>query len=452
MKKLPVLLLALTAGTMAPVQTVCALEEWNVARQNTEMDEPVKQGTAAELPVLNALDQRFIIQTMKPREGEINLEIISPAGKEWQIRRVWFATLDYEGGWTEAEVDKRLDEWTELDAEWAKVTKEQPLENMSLWSFATVLLTIGESKLQYDLTTVNLLDVLYYAAEFEDLEGKEDGPIWVRGKIDYRGCAHAKSFLEGETGLCVAQIDKQEGTVKYWPDEAQADEQVVTWEEEWRLVLAERLTEVETVLNELAPSELSPATLEWILGQQEEKLTSIEKLLSKAVGVSGEIKEAKRLRAKIAALRNWESGNGSGSSGGTGSGPAGNGVGSGEEGGNGASSEVEGGLGSGMNGSDAVGGGADNSGSGGVSGVIAASGVAIAGAEAIEDGLVGDNIGVTVPVENNGEADAVAVEVPKLGGAKAERGWLWWVAGVAMALSLFFVAVLKRKQGKDRQR
>ena len=461
MKKLPILLLALTVGMMTPIQVAYAAREREQRITDDVADEGMEQRKTTELPVLNKLEPMLIFRSIKPRDGLIDFEIASPTGKEWRIQRVWLAAFDYEGGWTEVEVDEQLSAWTELEADWAKATKEQSLTNMALWSFATVAFTIDKSTLRYDLTTMNLPDILYYAVEFKDEKGEEEGPIWVRGKIDYRGCAHARSFLEGETETCVAQVDEQSGTVKYWPSEAQEDEEVVTWEEEWRLVLAERLAEVEVELDRLVPEELLPESLEWVLGQQEDKLTAIEELLAKATGVNEEVKGAERLREKIAALRKTgseidtgagpEAGSGSGSGVGVGSGTSsGAGVGTGtgaDEGSNGDGSGVEGSLGENANGLGAL-----EAEDGGYRDTMIGAG----DVDLIEDGAGMENtIGVAVLAEDAEEVsatDASETEVPKLGGAKAERNWLWWVTGMAAVLSLFFVVVLKRKQGKDRQR
>ena len=182
---------------------------------------------------------------MRPREGEVEVELDISMEPNLKAQRVWFATVDYEKGWTEAEVDAQLENWGGLEVEWTLVTKEQSLAEMFSHAYVTVMLAD-------DLTQVNLLDVLYYAVEFEDLENEGAGSVWMRGKVDYRGCVHAERFERWETGTCVEMIDREAGTVKYLALDATEEEEVITWEEEWRKVLAGRVGNVAAILDGLA--------------------------------------------------------------------------------------------------------------------------------------------------------------------------------------------------------
>lgn len=450
MKKLPVLLLILTVVAM-PVRGAWALEDG------------AEQGTKMELPVVHAFDPLLHIREIRPREGLVEIEVDSPIGRDLQVKRVWIASFDYEKGWTEEEVDGRLDEWTVLEVEWAKVTKEQVLPNMASHSYATIPLNIGESRLQYDLTEVNWPDILYYAAEFKDLEDETAEPIWVKGKADYRGCAHASAFQNWETGICEEVVDWGNMTAKYLPAGATEDERVITWEEEWRLKLAGRLDNIGAILDGLVMAlEMSEEVWDWNLAQEEEKLTAIEGLLAKATGAEAETARAAALRARIETLREREfGGEGNDLEVGGGNGETGDSTG-GEEGPTGGE-----GSGNGSSGEDiggGVSGGALGDGSGDASGGVATGGEAdgesigevlgVVSGEGLREEANGGGEGKDEANEELKEdfVDRGEVEVPKLGEAKSRNGWIWWVLGVSGALAVVFGVILKRKQREDRQR
>lgn len=452
MKKLPVLLLILIVVAM-PVRGAWALEDG------------AEQGTKMELPVVHAFDPLLHIREIRPREGLVEIEVDSPIGRDLQVKRVWVASFDYEKGWTEKEVDEKLDEWTVLEVEWVKVTKEQVLPNMASHSYATIPLNIGESRLQYDLTEVNWPDILYYAAEFKDLEDETAAPIWVKGKADYRGCAHASAFQNWETGICEEVVDWGNMTAKYLPAGATEDERVITWEEEWRLKLAGRLDNIGVILDGLVMApEMSEEVWDWNLTQEEGKLAAIEGLLAKATGAEAETARAAALRARIETLREREfGGEGNDLEVGGGNGETGDSTG-GEEGptggegsGNEAGGEIVSGDGSGdMISGEEPGDGAFGDASGGatIGGGAAGEVLGVVSGEGLREEA---NSGGEGKDEANGEIkeDFVGrgeVEVPKLGEAKSRNGWIWWVLGVSGALAVVFGVILKRKQREDRQR
>lgn len=427
-----------------------------------------------ELPVDNPYDPLFHIWMIDPVSGTVDVEMNSPAGRRLQVRKIWLATVDYENGWTEAEVDERLDGWTELKADWTRVTKEKELTNMALKSYATLGLTIGTSTLRYNLATVNLLDVIYYAAEFEDLDDESGERVWVRGKADYRGCVHATEFATAEATTCTQALNTEAGTLRYLAKGASGEEEVVTWEEEWRQTLAGRLDEIEAVVERMEGEE---EAMEWELDYEEEKLAGVERLLGKATGVDDEVARAEDLRERLAKLRAGEEDNGDegdsgdGPVGGAGiwvGGGAGSGGSSGAGGVSGGSAEVTEVVGD--SGSDAEEGDSAESGEvweerpseGGdavvgsaMTGVAAGQGAGsggemLGGEAAIDDDAV---TGMTEAKAEAGEEAEVGdeAEIPKLGGAKARREWIWWAAGLSGAMVLFLLLGWKRKQRKDGQ-
>lgn len=455
MKKLSVLLLILTLVNLMPANVVSALE----VGEGQSMVDRVEQRATTELPVVHELDQRMHIQAIKPREGLVDIEVTSLIGEQLQAQRIWLATFDYESGWTEEEVDGMLDDWTTLEMDWTKATKEQLFTDALSHFYVTMALTVEGTRLQYDLTVMNLPDVLYYAVEFKDLMNEDAETFWLRGKVDYRGCAHAQRFREGQTGTCAEMVDWNAGTVKYWAEESTEDEEVVTWEEEWRLVLAGRISAVGVVLDGLAMvPDLPKESLAQGLAYEEEKLTKIEALLAKATGVEEEIVEVGRLRERMAKMLNDSSeGVEDGSSNGSGSGTS-------SDDGSGVDSEIIGddgdlssGAGFGSNGNldsnpDFIENVVSDLGSPDFGDLVFSNNSDAAnGSGEAANGAVGDEEG---PNEDSGLANEVKateadVEVPKLGGVKVDMGgWIWWTMGLSGAAALFIVVVLKRKQRK----
>lgn len=455
MKKLSVLLLILTLVNLMPANVVSALE----AGEEQSMTTGVEQGATTELPVMHELDQRMHIQAIKPREGLVDIEVTSPIGEQLQAQRIWLATFDYESGWTEEEADGMLDDWTTLETDWTKATKEQLFTDALSHFYATMALTVEGTRLQYDLTVMNLPDVLYYAVEFKDLMNEDAETFWLRGKVDYRGCAHAQRFREGQTGTCAEMVDWNAGTVKYWAEESTEDEEVVTWEEEWRLVLAGRISAVGVVLDGLAMvPDLPKESLAQGLAYEEEKLTKIEALLAKATGVEEEIVEVGRLRERMAKMLNDSSeGVEDGSSNGSGSGTS-------SDDGSGVDSEIIGddgdlssGAGFGSNGNldsnpDFIENVVSDLGSPDFGDLVFSNNSNTANDhEETVNRTVGDEEGSNedLGLANGAKATEADVEVSKLGGAKVDMGgWIWWTMGLSGAAALFIVVVLNRKQRK----
>lgn len=412
-----------------------------------------------ELPVIHKLDQRMHIQEIKPREGLVDIEVTIPIGEQLETQRIWLATLDYENGWTEAEVDELLDDWTTLKADWTKAVREQKFVNATSHFYATMALTIEGTRLQYDLTAMNLPDVLYYAVEFKDLADEDAETFWVRGKVDYRGCVHAQKFVEWQTGTCVEMVDWGAETAKYWAAGAAEDEEVVTWEEEWRSVLAGRIGEVGAILDGLAMiPDLSKEALAQSLAHEEGKLVQIEALLAKATGVEEEIAEVGRLRERMAKMLDdsseevgkdpsdggdLETSGGSGSEVGTG----------GDSGisGDGSDNGLDGGLDSGFS-SDSAEEVVGDLGSPVFSGgnvVNISEKVVSDAAEDLGDREEDTEADSETILKTEVETAEAEVEVPQLGGVKADRsGWIWWVVGASGVLALFLAVALKRKQRK----
>lgn len=444
MKKLSILLAILMLAGVMPVGCVSALvgggevNETEDIQVESERGIEVEDGRKMVLPVVHELDQRIHIQVIRPREGAVDIEVGSPLGAEWQLQRIWLATFDYENGWTETEVDALLDEWTTLEAEWVKVTKEQVFQNMGLHAYATIPLTIGTSRAQHDLTQVNLADVLYYAAEFKDLADDDAEPMWVRGKVDYRGCVHSQRFEEWATGSCEEVVDWQARTTVYLAAGETEAEEVISWGEEWKRVLGARLDEIGLVLDGIGVLLEVP---EEILEQEEEKLAKIEELLVKVDAAEGELEKVETLRERIEALRQ---GNDSDL----------------VEPGDDLVGDLEAGdteIGENeLGGGDAFGGaGLEVGESSGVMDGIENRIIGVVGSTA----NVQDADGATSEVTDNdmSEADSSIeedmIEVPRLGGTEERSGWIWGLAAaVAGMLSLLSVVVLKRKQGEDRQR
>lgn len=267
-----------------------------------------------------------------------------------------------------------------------------------------------------------------------------------------------------ETGTCVEVTDWDTKTTKYLAADATGEEEVMTWEEEWRLVLAGRLATIVAVLDGLAMiPDLSEEALEQSLVIEEAKLEAIEGLLAKATGVDEEVKEAGKLRERMAKMRSGaseeeENGSSSENGVGSGSGASGGAEGSSESseessGGDsgdvddldGCSSDLTGDLSGSSEGASSPSGSLSSPDFGGVSREPVINNVV----SGIEEVAVGDLEGSGASLEVFAEVEEEA-EVPRLGGAKVVNrgGWIWWMLGISGALTLFLVVALKRKQRK----
>lgn len=196
----------------------------------------------------NVVNKALRFPYLYPLHDYLTVELIPSETRA--LKRLLLVYYDYEAGVTEAEADAGLATLGEDTADWAVVLADEeyrfgmethPLLNMS--GFEVVV----EGKF-----TDNKRDLLYYAAEFGEPKLMEDGStswentVWTRGKYDYRTCIHGEDFdpnLPNYVGIptCFAREDGQGKILVTATHGGEISDNVLSWEEEWRQIQAERL-------------------------------------------------------------------------------------------------------------------------------------------------------------------------------------------------------------------
>lgn len=167
-----------------------------------------------------------------------------------RAQRALIVVRDYEAGVTEAEANERSKTLGVSDEGWYQ----------TLVNNKTVAATNYAPIKDYDLKN-NLSDVLYFAIQFGELTTDANGKkvlqneYWVRGKVDYRKCIHSDLF-DAETMVCAMRINNTKTAVLAATENGEwvmfpEDERVITWEEEWKLALKDKITGLNTQLKHM---------------------------------------------------------------------------------------------------------------------------------------------------------------------------------------------------------
>lgn len=178
------------------------------------------------------------------------------ATKERAMRRLVLAYYDYENGVTEEVADQRLATLGEDDyTDWAVRLAYKEM-NLADHPYLTNL-TGFDVEFEVEMLE-NRTDLIYYAVEYGVPTLTEDGETvwaeteWLRGKLDYRQCVHSVDFdlnLVGSAPTCMTKL-VEPGKNAVWAIGVQdKNEQVITWDEEWREIQYERLA---AIVQELA--------------------------------------------------------------------------------------------------------------------------------------------------------------------------------------------------------
>ena len=178
------------------------------------------------------------------------------ATKERAMRRLVLVYYDYENGVTEEVADQRLATLGEDDySDWAVRLAYKEM-NLADHPHLTNL-TGFDVEFEVEMLE-NRTDLIYYAVEYGVPTLTEDGETewteteWLRGKLDYRQCVHSVDFdlnLVGSAPTCMTKL-VEPGKNAVWTIGVQdKNEQVITWDEEWREIQYERLA---AIVQELA--------------------------------------------------------------------------------------------------------------------------------------------------------------------------------------------------------
>lgn len=209
-----------------------------------------------------------------------------------RAQKLVVAYRDFENGVTEEEADmaaRTLGESASTDL-LTLVEAVQPAQGNTL------------KPLKGKKLTDNLTDIIYFAVQFghENADKNLEDEYWVRGKLDYRNCIHSTVF-EPENMLCTR--DTSTGVVQFLPATQNgdwvtvpSDDQVITWETEWKkeverrlAVMDEWLQHIKTELpdtdstlylmgKELAQLQLSTSKLE-NMAEVDQKMLNLEQTL-----------------------------------------------------------------------------------------------------------------------------------------------------------------------------
>lgn len=211
MKKIPILLLALTLASMGSV---------TLTGRAGAIDE------GENTLVANLYDKRVKFVSVNPVKGSYDVYLEAGYMSGYRVQEMYVATFDHTKV-TMEEADKLAMTLGEEGAStaWTKSRVYRSYASMTVSGFAT------DGVFRTGLLD-NYSDVLYYAVLFVDRSGANGEPIWVRGKLDYRDCIHASSFDEETGTVCYARQtgDIYDFSLSNWM--MGEEEKILSWEEE----------------------------------------------------------------------------------------------------------------------------------------------------------------------------------------------------------------------------
>lgn len=246
MKKLPIILaIVMTAiGGLGGASEAIALEGWESLG-------------VVETNVRNA---DVMVSVLRPEYGSMDLTA-GNLTEEWKITRLILATFDYKSGISMEQADHLatlLGEDEENDSEWTDVYYEYDWGKSGALILG-VSLGRGENFLQK-----NPSDVIYYAVLEENQEDPTVAPKWVRGKWDYRTCAHASKAAGEGIRECSLKYDYTTDGWAFLPaGRTSVEAGIITWEEELKQLGGAELDAIDQLLTDYevfvaAGNEFSP--------------------------------------------------------------------------------------------------------------------------------------------------------------------------------------------------
>lgn len=290
MKKTPILLsmAALTISSLGAVVPVVATNAGRtVSISNLLSNDPISGNsvsllsadTSRDVIFLNPEDQNpfFHLLSIDYKNNQMGIQIYEQG--DWVIKRIIVAYRDYESGVTEDEADQQLGKLgVEDDVIWKTVWDYDANGASDLYRY----IIPKENNKPVSLNE-NLTDVVYYAIEYGHKTGAEwQDNWWTRGKISYRDCTHS-SIFDPETMICT-EGDKGSYKVRMadYTEVEMPTEEIITWDEEWNMVLHKRYEEVRDRLMELRDYLYNTAG---ILDGSDQTLDSLEITLPKTEGM-----------------------------------------------------------------------------------------------------------------------------------------------------------------------
>ncbi len=273
-KKMPIFLASLTLGVtgLGVNWSAGALE--GVQQELMTIAREAADGLSLET---NAADAYLKMNLIKYGAGSANGVVSAPDDGDYYIKKIVVAYMNFSQGVSEEEADENLANLIGSgDPDWNVVSL---YENYLSAAKKTQNISLNRAQTGRDIFA-NKSDILYYAVEFGEIaDGGWANTWWSRGKIDYRSCVHSSVF-DMNTMSCTRVEDG--GVVKYLPQvngsnklvEIPENEEVISWEEEWRDVI---LADYEGVQNEIEQMWGYLNDGPWILDQNDLVLDGILK-------------------------------------------------------------------------------------------------------------------------------------------------------------------------------
>ena len=262
MKKLPLALSTLTLVGSTGLAGGAILQNHSALAQNS----PIVTLAASEnyweqdYVFLDPADglawKNFYLTEVYPAQSKIEMQFGTLAWDGFAIKRSVFAYFDYENGVTEKMADAMLPQLGVDNTGW--------IYSDDARSFSANLGTMNSGTLRFNN---NLTGLLYYA--FQVRRDSDGASFWMRGKVNYRRCTHAKAMdLTNSNFLCRATVttdpSTRANTVTYkvrqntQTIEFADDDPDTTWAEEWIEILRGRADGMKTSLELLRDIFLDP--------------------------------------------------------------------------------------------------------------------------------------------------------------------------------------------------
>ncbi len=205
----------------------------------------------------NGADSRFQITELNLETGKFAYRLAFWDTEGRSMQRTVVATVNYEQGYTESDADTGLELLGIERPKWVRNIDDRTYNSgMTGGAFGDFSLT------NFNLLKNNRLDILYYAVLFANPNNDMVEPIWIRGKLDYRSCAHSTAISDGLTKICSVRFNNATGKFEITPQGSYvAEEAVLTWEEEKKLIVREYLQPVTTKVIELEAKKAQGANI-----------------------------------------------------------------------------------------------------------------------------------------------------------------------------------------------
>ena len=217
MTKIPILLSAISLlGGVSPLSD-------GIITQSTDLS--LKANESSVVANQNVAGLNFTKLNLATGQLDWDFQYQDDEGRVFS--RYVMASLNFMGGITEAEADRNLatlgesDNWawvnwlTSYDARDGRYTKGESLGATLAWG---------------DMFKNNQSDLVYYAIQYKNWDDPTVEPVWYRGKLDYRSCAHTPNIESTYQSMCQISLDPitnqyvftpSDGTLSYEDEMAQ---------------------------------------------------------------------------------------------------------------------------------------------------------------------------------------------------------------------------------------